>query len=68
MDIEERVFRMVCEMRAMELYRACRNMLMGASHSRLEAENLLMLCDAGVPPIPMREQFQQQLQRHKEHA
>jgi hypothetical protein len=56
MDVDPRVVTMVAEMRAMELYSACRNLVMGASHSKLEAENLLMLIDAGVPPVPLRNQ------------
>jgi hypothetical protein len=68
MEMDERVRRMVCEMRAMELYHACRNMLMGASHSKLEAENLLMLIDSGIPPIPLRQQFREQLQIGQEAA
>lgn len=66
MDVDERVRRMVAEMRAVELVRALTAAVQGATHWRLEAQNLLTLIDAGVPPIPLREQFQQQL--HKEAA
>jgi hypothetical protein len=54
---------MVAEMRAVELVRALTAAVQGATHWRLEAQNLLTLIDAGVPPIPLREQFQQQLEK-----
>ena len=45
-----RVSEIVAEMRALELLRALRNAVNGAPHWRLEATNLLILVDGGVPP------------------
>jgi hypothetical protein len=68
MLVDARVVTMVAEMRAIELLRALRAAVTGAPHWRLEGENLLMLVESGVPPARFREQFQQQLQHHKEDA
>jgi hypothetical protein len=46
----ERVVAMVAEMRALELLRALRNLVNGTPHALLEAKNVLILVDGGVPP------------------
>ena len=50
----ERIVTMVAEMRALELVSALRHAVNGAPHWRLEAQNLLILIDGGVPPTTHR--------------
>ena len=54
-----RVTIMVAEMRALELVVALRHAVSGASHWKLEAENLLTLIDSGVPPKPLQTPHQE---------
>jgi hypothetical protein len=46
----ERMVEITAEMRAMELVAALRNTIAGTSHWRLEAQNLLVLVENGIPP------------------
>jgi len=46
----ERMIEITAELRAMELVQALRHAVNGATHWRLEAQNLLILVDNGIPP------------------